>query len=220
MKGLFISYRRSDAAATSGRLRDRFAVELGAARVFHDVASIEAGADFVAAIGAALARCDAMIVLIGRDWAGEAGRRLHDEADHVRAEIAEAMAKGLRIIPVLIDGAAMPGEADLPPELAAFARRNAFDLRNARFADDTDRLIEMVTGGAPRRGATPLRRLLALLAGAALGLVVYVTIGAAHRAATGYGLDLTIGRGPTLLLFPAFAAAGAFVAHWRFLKGR
>lgn len=217
MKGVFISYRRADAAATSGRLRDRFAMVLPEDRIFHDVASIDAGANFVAAIDDAVARSEAMLVIIGRLWADprSEGARLADPRDFVRAEVAAGLASGVRVIPVLVDGAAMPAEEALPAPLQPLTRLNAFELRNARFGDDADRLIEIVTGRRPAAGPSRLVRAFWALGGAAAGLAAYVAVGVIHREATGAGLDMSIGKGATTLLFPVFAAAGALIG-WRF----
>ena len=43
MSGVFISYRRADAAGSAGRLYDRLVGALGTDRVFMDVAGIELG---------------------------------------------------------------------------------------------------------------------------------------------------------------------------------
>jgi hypothetical protein len=57
------------------------------------------------------------------------------------------------VIPLLIDGAAMPSEAQLPEPLRPLARRNALELDNARFSADMARLTttlrESLAGPAP-----------------------------------------------------------------------
>jgi hypothetical protein len=67
MKGIFISYRRQDAAGYAGRLYDRLASHFGAERVFMDVEGIEPGLDFVEALERAVASCEVLIVIIGPD---------------------------------------------------------------------------------------------------------------------------------------------------------
>src|SRR5437763_16925852 len=50
---------------------------------------------------------------------------------------------GRAVVPILIDRARMPGEADLPPSLARLAYRNAIDLDQGRdFHHHVDRLIK------------------------------------------------------------------------------
>ena len=80
---VFVSYRRKDSAATSGRLRDHMAARLGDKRVFLDVDKIGLGEDFVTAIETEISRCQVMLVMIGRDWgdpAGSGARRIYEKA--------------------------------------------------------------------------------------------------------------------------------------------
>ena len=59
----------------------------------------------------------------------------------MRIEIAAALQRDIPVIPVLIDGAEMPAEADLPEDLASLARRHALELRHTRFASDADAVV-------------------------------------------------------------------------------
>ncbi|MFM2341731.1 MAG: hypothetical protein RLZZ592_1384 [Pseudomonadota bacterium] len=65
--------------------------------------------------------CGLLLVLIGPDWcrlADEHGvPRLHDPRDGVRLEISSALQQGIAVVPVLLDGATMPDEHDLPADL-------------------------------------------------------------------------------------------------------
>ena len=117
MKGIFISYRRDDAAGYAGRLYDRLAAHFGRDRVFMDVEGIEPGVDFVDAIEGAVGSCEVLIVIIGKDWlaADAVGkRRLDDPGDFVRIETAAALARNIRVVPVLVDDAEMPRAKQLP----------------------------------------------------------------------------------------------------------
>ena len=142
--GIFISHRRADATYPTGWLFDRLANHFGHGRIFRDLESIPPGDDFAAAIGEALETCAVLLVVIGPRWleaAGPAGRRLDDPDDFVRLEIEAALARQVRIIPVLVDGARMPEAGQLPPSLAPLARRQAVGLSPDRFTSDADRLL-------------------------------------------------------------------------------
>jgi hypothetical protein len=82
----FISYRRSDSQAATGRLYDR----LNAAypgRFFRDVSGIGVGVDFLKEIERAVGSSVALLAVIGPTWASaeEAGqKRLADPEDFVR----------------------------------------------------------------------------------------------------------------------------------------
>ncbi|HYL77195.1 MAG TPA: toll/interleukin-1 receptor domain-containing protein [Bryobacteraceae bacterium] len=145
MPGVFICYRREDASPYAGRLYDHISARFGAQRVFMDIDTIRPGDDFVQVIADRVAVCDALIAVIGRNWLSSVNsrgqRRLDDPNDYVRIEIATALARNVRVIPALVDGAAMPQANQLPPDLASLARRNAIEISNAMFRPSVERLI-------------------------------------------------------------------------------
>jgi TIR domain len=145
---IFISYRREDAAYPAGWLFDRLAERFGDDHIFKDVDSIELGDDFVEVIGEAVGASDVLLALIGDRWltlADERGnRRLDDPSDFVRIEIEAALQRKVRVIPILVEGAAMPREDQLPPSLTPLARRQALELSPARFSSDTHRLLKVI----------------------------------------------------------------------------
>jgi streptogramin lyase len=164
--GIFISYRREDAAGHAGWLRDGLAAHFGEDEVFMDL-GLEPGVDFVEQIEAGISGCAAMLAVIGPEWltvtAADGGRRLEDEGDFVRLEIATAIARpGLRVIPILVNGARVPDAEELPDDLKPLARRQAIELTNARWKYDVSRLIAtlervLATRAAPLAGQQPDR---------------------------------------------------------------
>ncbi|MDZ7592105.1 MAG: toll/interleukin-1 receptor domain-containing protein [Rubrivivax sp.] len=154
---VFISYRRDDAAGYAGRLEEALESRLGHGSVFRDVLDIPPGADFVAAIRERLAGAHTVLVLIGPRWAGgnaPGERRIDDDADFVRLEVATALDSGARVVPVLLPGAEMPAETDLPVLLRPLARRNALTLGDTHWGADIDRLVGTI-GLPPRRRVWP-----------------------------------------------------------------
>src|SRR5215207_7146283 len=109
MAGVFISYRREDAPGHAGRIFDRVRARFGADVVFMDVTAIDAGADFVDAIEKAVGTCDVLLAIIGPHWAAAAasagGRRLENPNDFIRLEVAGALKRNVRVVPVLVDDA-------------------------------------------------------------------------------------------------------------------
>ncbi len=146
--GIFISYRRHESSHLAGRLADRLTGRFGAGRVFIDVDTIEPGVDFAEEISRAVAACQVLLAIIGPAWltaTDERGvRRLDDPDDIVRLEIEAALARGVRVIPILVEGAAMPARQDLPESLAPLARRNALLIRHESFHSDAGRLITAI----------------------------------------------------------------------------
>lgn len=146
---IFINYRREDSAGHTGRLFDHLSGRFPG-RVFMDLDTIEPGIDFVEVITQAVGCCEVLIVMIGDKWLhstdADGRRRLDNPSDFVRLEIAAALERAIRVIPVLVKDAAMPRQEDLPPDLAKLTRRNAIELSDARFAFDMDRLIQAIGG--------------------------------------------------------------------------
>jgi tetratricopeptide (TPR) repeat protein len=154
---IFISYRRADSEGYAGRLFDRLSSHFGARNIFMDVAAIEAGVDFAKEIEQAVRGCDVLLALIGPQWLivkdGQGNLRLEDPGDYVRLEIATALGRGIRVIPVLLQGAPMPGANALPEDLKALAMRNAITLSATGFHTDTDRLVEAIERALAERDA-------------------------------------------------------------------
>ena len=145
---IFISYRREDTAYPAGWLFDRLSEHFNAGEVFKDVDSIELGDDFVKEITAAVGSCDVLLALIGEQWltiTDRSGvRRLDDPGDFVRVEIEAALSRNVRVIPILVDGATMPGADQVPPSLAGLSRRQALELSPSRFDFDSGRLLTVL----------------------------------------------------------------------------
>jgi len=65
---------------------------------------------------------------LGPHWLGVApdgSRRIDDPTDFVRLEVAQALARNIRVIPLLIDRTEMPSGNSLPEDLKTLAFRNA-----------------------------------------------------------------------------------------------
>lgn len=146
MSKIFVSYRRADSQGWAGRLGEALAREFGDVACFFDIESIAPGDDFTAATGVALASSETMLVLIGPRWLSanfpDGSRRLDDPRDFVRIEIATGLARGFRVIPVLVGGASMPRGEDMPEAIADLAMRQAFDLSDTRWDYDCGRLFD------------------------------------------------------------------------------
>src|SRR6188508_1992960 len=148
MGTIFINYRREDSISTAGRLYDRLSQTFGRKNIFMDVDHIPAGVDFVAHLNTQVAACNIILVVIGPHWLEakdeNGGRRLDNPDDFVVIEIATALARNIRVIPVLVDGARMPKAGELPGSLKALARRQAVEVRQLHFGRDAEALIERV----------------------------------------------------------------------------
>jgi hypothetical protein len=141
---IFINYRRGDTSANASRLYEWLSERYGEDQVFMDVDAIEPGLDWEEAIDRAVASSDLILAVIGDDWLAELNRRINDEDDFVRHELAAALQRDIRIIPVLVEGAKMPRADELPESLASLTRRQAFEVRDERFRFDKQELLKRV----------------------------------------------------------------------------
>jgi TIR domain len=146
--GIFVSYRRQEGSHLAGRVYDHLIDRFGQDQVFIDVDTIEPGVDFAEEISRAVAACRVLLAIIGTDWLtvvdGQGRRRLDDPDDFVRLEVGAALDRGVRVIPILTEGAVMPTRHDLPESLTGLARRNALIIRHESFRSDVGRLITAI----------------------------------------------------------------------------
>jgi TIR domain/PAN domain len=171
---IFINYRRDDSAGTAGRLHDRLAQTFGRNNLFMDVDHIPAGVDFLEHLHSQVAACDVFLAVIGPNWLDakdDDGRRRFDNPDDfVTIEIAEALARNIRVIPVLVDGARTPKADRLPDSVKPLVRRNAVEVRNTHFGRDAESLASKV--GEALKGAWPATGRWRFLASGAAWLMV------------------------------------------------
>ena len=156
MPGVFISYRRDDSGGYAGRLFDVLAGRFGPEQTFMDLDDIQGGDDFTAVIGEKVSQCSALLAVIGDRWLTLTGpdgiRRLDAPGDFVRLEIAKALERGVRVIPVLVSGALMPRPEDLPEALRRLSVHQAVEVRDAHFHADAGQLIELLQKTVPGLG--------------------------------------------------------------------
>jgi Amt family ammonium transporter len=145
---VFINYRRSDAAGMAGRLFDRLEQDFSPERLFFDVDSIPAGENFFDYLNQQVDACDVLLAVIGPTWQSQLDRQDYEAGkhtkDYARIEIEAALRQGKKVIPVLVGGAEMPREEDLPETMRPLALRNAVRLSHERFKADAQGLIKAV----------------------------------------------------------------------------
>src|SRR5215211_1234758 len=183
---IFINYRRDDSRGIAGRLQDRLAQAFGRKNLLVGVDRLSGGVDFEVHQNNQVAACQVFVTVIGPNWLDakdEAGQRLLHHPEHsVAIEISAALARNIRVVPVLVDGARMPNESELPESLKALARCQAVEVRQVHFDRDAEALVEGVRK-ALNGGSVGLRswrgRAVAGVAGAA-GLLLVGWIGIHH----------------------------------------
>lgn len=219
---IFINYRRADARWAAARLYDDVRRSLGDDKVFMDVDGIPPGVDFVEHLESHVAQCRALLALIGPDWLemrSESGmRRIDDPDDFVTIELAGALTRGIPVIPVLVDGAMMPGADQLPDAIKPLARRQAVRISHESYSEDVGRILRSLGGeteaeAAAERGRSGGGRRMAVIAGGAAllagvgGVAAWLTLAPAPPPPVAEP-SLATAPGPTI------------VGVWRHDKGR
>ena len=208
MSGVFISYRRDDTSGESDHLAADLGRALGKDEVFIDIDAIAPGVDFAEHIDSSLKTCGLVLVMIGKDWLSikdaQGRRRIELSDDFVHMEVAKALARtDVRVVPVLVDGAAMPSAAELPPDLARLARINAFQLSSSRWRYDVDQIVGLATAGSVRgavRRIPPAIKFGVPAAALAAAIAVLVVVVTGGGDSTGGGGDVNPKR---VVLSPA-----------------
>ncbi len=195
---IFVTYRRSDSKSFAHRLYDRLRRVFGRT-VFMDVSDIEPGADFPKIIEQRLSSCRVLVVVIGNTWASSADsaglRRLHAAGDYVRLEVSKGLAGNMLVIPVLVNGAAMPSAVELPDDLKPLATRNAIAIDDDRFETDIVKLVEAIEAVVPPRSRWPR--------------IALAVAGVLAAALAGYWLYGKLDRGEGARLVPGFQLYGS-----------
>jgi len=164
MNSIFISYRKEDSEGWAVLLNKELSRVFGVAEIFLDKDTLGAGS-WLTQIWGALAHAKVVLVVIGGEWLSaednNGNRRIDNPEDVHRREIAYALAQGVPVIPVLIDGTIMPDPALLPDDIRALTSWQAcwLSANSARRKVDLKHLIheiERLTGLKARVGIKAL----------------------------------------------------------------
>lgn len=150
MAEIFVSYRRADAKVWALLLRDNIVSRFGEPAVFLDRDALEAGA-WAPQLEQAASSCKVFLLVIGPMWlqaADAQGRpRLQGPDDVHRREIETALAQSdVVVLPVLVDGAAMPAVTQLPASIRALCGQQAYEISDtaSRRKSDTEALLQQL----------------------------------------------------------------------------
>jgi hypothetical protein len=151
---IFLSYRRDDSAYITDRIYDQLVKGFGEKAIFRDINNIPLGANFQSEIKQRVGQCNVLLAVIGPKWINitdaHGQRRLDNPKDFVRLEIESALARNIPVVPLLVQGAKVPQESELPGRLKKIVSQNGMDIRPGRdFDHDMKRLIEQVEAYLP-----------------------------------------------------------------------
>ncbi len=148
---VFISYQRGDTAYPAQLLRYALQPQH---QVFINTGDIAVGGAFRDVIRGALASSELVLALIGGAFVSS---RLHEPLNAVAYEWRQARFLGCRVHPVLVDGAQMLPERDLPADLRWLPGQNASRLTRQGLSAGVRRaaagcacVVRSATGRTPR----------------------------------------------------------------------
>ena len=160
MSTLFVSYRRADSPGTVKHIYDRLKLRLPRWTLFYDHKNLAPGEDFPERLNQEVTSAKVVLVMIGPRWTEALKQRKGGpDIDHVREEVRLALQAGNTVIPVLIENASMPGEADFAdfPDLLPLRRLNGRAIRpDPDFDLDIERLTAFLDEHGPGVGAGTL----------------------------------------------------------------
>jgi hypothetical protein len=145
MSSLFLSYRRADCPGTVQSLFERLRQRLHRWTLFYDHKTLLPGEDFPDRLREEVTSARIVLVVIGPRWVELLKQRQGQPGvDHVREEVRLALGAGHTVIPVLVENAPMPAEADLAgcSDLVSLLRLNGRAVRpDPDFDTDVERLV-------------------------------------------------------------------------------
>lgn len=158
---IFISYRSKDSEGYVLSLSQALKAKFGRGKVFLAVTpnTIKGGENFARVIEDKVTSSGVLLAVIGAKWLTtlrEKSERADAERDFVRFEIATALARGVPVVPVLLNDAVMPAPAGLPDDLEGLAHLHASTLSTGHWDDDVRRLVERLSELLPPRSRLPL----------------------------------------------------------------
>lgn len=143
---IFISYRAIDSQTAAWLLNVLLTKHFGHDRVFFGPTQMSPGENFPSRIIKELERSGVIIAVIGKHWLRAAdnygNRLLYLKNDWVRRELSYGLNREVLVLPVLVDGASLPTEAEaataLPKDLRALTTRQAIRV------EESPRLVAII----------------------------------------------------------------------------
>jgi hypothetical protein len=162
---IFINYRDDDDRFAALLADDRLRAVFGHANVYRDGRRPAGAEPFPPELWRRVSASRVVLPFIGKQWltlrGGSGGRRIDEPRDFVRSGLEAALAVGKPMVPVLLNGAAMPSAADLPPTLRGLAGHRGVRLgartSGADLADLVQRVAENLDAIDQDRWAIPKR---------------------------------------------------------------
>ncbi|MFD9698661.1 toll/interleukin-1 receptor domain-containing protein [Lentzea sp. NPDC059081] len=159
MRRIFLSYRINDSVHATAAIATHLARHYGQDNVFRDRDSLPLGSIYPRRIRREVERADVVLAVIGPSWLSirnkNGERCLDDERDWVRTELRMAFDRGIRVVPVLLDGTPLPAPEMLPGDLRLISHSMYWQVRHRTFESDVNGLIATLDGDRPAAPPAP-----------------------------------------------------------------
>ncbi|WP_422772307.1 toll/interleukin-1 receptor domain-containing protein [Plantactinospora sp. WMMC1484] len=160
MIDIVVNYRTADEPLAALLIDQALTKRIGE-RVFRDYRTIGPGQRYPGTIWTAIQECRILVAVIGNRWLdvdphGE--RRIDDPSDYVRREIAEALRRRVRVVPILVGDATLPVAEDLPEDLRDLPLHQYRTLRIRGIEQEVERVADELVAlldGPPDTEPTP-----------------------------------------------------------------
>lgn len=175
MADVFINYRGADSNYAARLLYKELNRPFWRKQVFFDEESIQPGENYVLELLEGVRRSKVLLAVIGPQWLSvdaEGKRRIDDENDWIRRELATAFACGVRVIPVFTEGARPEDLVELPQDISALPTIQGRYLPLKYAAKDVRKIVDEVARYVParRRKGLAIGAAALVLAGAGVGV--------------------------------------------------
>lgn len=162
---VFISYRQADTGSAALLLHNTLEPLIGKDNLFMDTEKLKPGMNWRKEIRANANSPGVLLALIGPRWLEALQARSQQSAvensdDVLRKELIYSLTNevDVAVIPVLVEGAKMPKDHQLPYEIRALADLQAQTLRLDTYQDDVSRLVDRIREVAADPSARALKR--------------------------------------------------------------
>ncbi len=149
MTKIFVSYRRDESQEIAGRIARRLQERLGSGSILCDSGEPPLGVNIRKHFAERIGSCDVLLAIMGKHWQTppeDGSSSLHEPFDCQRVAIESALAAGVPVVPVYVDGAQRAQEGDLPASLAELALLSGLSINDGPdFMNQMERLIRGIS---------------------------------------------------------------------------
>lgn len=147
---IFITCRHEDAGTIAARISSQLKRHFGESTVLDDIGDLPLGVNVKRHLGTLFRQGMVMLVVIGKRWievSDPYGMREIDKAGDIhRIGLEAAIDADIPLIPLFVEGAAMPTEAELPDRIRELVHYRGMDMRaEPVFADDMTNLVRQIS---------------------------------------------------------------------------